>query len=186
MADPKISNHSPMSQKREECVEREKKEGREEKEKPKEKEKLVEKEKLEDEDEDGDKEEEEEEQESDEENTSAENAKAADLIAFRHSPEPFYEVLYDSNSTREQYYLSGEASYYKDLPDCETEEELHRAIQMEEFTMHRIDHDVEVTNRYSQWLSTQLKNGVMVPRTLEEDIWQIPNWISNWSSEDED
>jgi hypothetical protein len=57
---------------------------------------------------------------------------------------------------------------------------------MEEFTMHRIDNDVEVTNRYSQWLGTQLKNGVMVPRTLEEDFWQIPHWISNWWSEDED
>lgn len=43
----------------------------------------------------------------------------------------FYEVLYNSAGTIDPYLLDYPSlSYYKDLPDCETEEELHRAIQL--------------------------------------------------------
>jgi uncharacterized protein YrzB (UPF0473 family) len=63
-------------------------------------------------------------------------------------------------------------SYFTDLPDCETEEELRRAIQLQEFMMDCVDDDVEVLNRYTQWLRTHMQNGELVPRTLEE-FWDM-------------
>ncbi|KAI5817022.1 hypothetical protein BZA77DRAFT_292659 [Pyronema omphalodes] len=81
---------------------------------------------------------------------------------------------------------SSDRGFYENLPNFETEEELHQAIYMRQFTMHRLDHDIQVTNRYAQWLSTRVENGERVRNTLEDDIWEIPNWVSEYSgSEDE-
>lgn len=57
---------------------------------------------------------------------------------------------------------------------------------MRQFTMHRLDNDVEVINRYTQWLNTRVEDGELVQNTLEEDIWDIPNWASAPTGEEED
>jgi hypothetical protein len=59
-----------------------------------------------------------------------------------------------------------EQSYYKDFPECETEEELHRAIFRRDVEMWCEENNIEVSNRYSQWLSTELVDGVLDPRPL--------------------
>ncbi|CCX09804.1 Protein of unknown function [Pyronema omphalodes CBS 100304] len=189
MDDPTISNHSNMAEKKRKREEKEEHEEHEETKKEKLEEDGEEEEEEEEEDGEGDEEEEdgeEEDEESDEENSSAENAEAADLIAFFHSAEPFYEVLYDNDSDIITYHLDiPRRSIYENLPDCETEEELHRAIYMREFTMHGVDNDVEVTNRYTQWLSTRVEDGELVQNTLE-DIFDIPNWVSEPIGDDSD
>jgi hypothetical protein len=82
------------------------------------------------------------------------------MVNFHHSPTLFYEVFYNRTRDIEETDVDNpERNYYEDLPDCETEEELHRAIVMREFTMHRVDHDIQVTNRYTQWLSTRVEDG---------------------------
>ncbi|KAI5786164.1 hypothetical protein FPQ18DRAFT_404634 [Pyronema domesticum] len=92
------------------------------------------------------------------------------IANFRLSYDPKgpYDT-YDENGDRERMYLDEvERSYYKDLPDCETEEELHKAIFMREFEIWCEENDIEVSNRYSQWLSTRQQDRVFVPRMLWE------------------
>ncbi|CCX09805.1 Protein of unknown function [Pyronema omphalodes CBS 100304] len=201
MEDPKIFNHepyNPMAEKRKRCEEEEEHEGNEnkklkegddnKKDEDEEGEQVVKDEDRDEEEEDGEDEEGEEDEESDEENSSILNRDAAAMVNFHHRPTRFYEVLYNRTRDIEETNVDyPEKHYYENLPDCETEEELHRAIFMREFTMHRVDHDVQVTNRYTQWLSTRVEDGELVQNTLEDDIWEIPNWISDpTGSEDED
>ncbi|CCX09632.1 Protein of unknown function [Pyronema omphalodes CBS 100304] len=93
------------------------------------------------------------------------------IVGFKSSYNPAgpYDT-YDSDGDREQIYLDEvERSYYKELPGYETEEELHRALYTEEhFVMDCEKNDIEVSNRYRQWLSTRQQDGVFVPRMLWE------------------
>jgi hypothetical protein len=89
---------------------------------------------------------------------------------FSYDPAGPYD-MYDSDGDMVQMILDDPErnSYYKDLPDFETEEELHRAIFYHGgVEMLNEDNDLEASNRYSQWLSTRREDGVMVPRLFNE------------------
>jgi hypothetical protein len=56
-----------------------------------------------------------------------------------------------------------------DLPDYQTEEELHQALFGQELHLYACirQNCVKISNRYSQWLSTRLDHdGVLVPRIM--------------------
>ncbi|KAI5789830.1 hypothetical protein FPQ18DRAFT_391073 [Pyronema domesticum] len=189
MEDPKISNHDLHSNIAGKKREREEEEERQEDEN--ENEKLKE---SADSDNNQDEDEEEEDEHSDEEEEDREEEEeekkedlATFLVNFHYRSSRFYKVLYNSESDIDSYDLENpRRSIYESLPDCETEEELHTAIYMRQFTMHRLDNDVEVINRYTQWLNTRVEDGELVQNTLEEDIWDIPNWASAPTGEEED
>jgi hypothetical protein len=88
--------------------------------------------------------------------------------------------MHDRDGNMREYYLEDPLEHLNDPwecfemaalphPDYKTEEELHRALlEQQEFFLHGYfkNSRLKVGNRYSQWLSTQLDNEVLVRRIL--------------------